>query len=283
MRTPRILAIVAEPPVAPPGQDVRLAAMISIPEGVQRPLQLRWRACLDVGSVLEASGLGEVELPGRPDCDEQMLDPDVPYVVRGERTSALVEQIRSLATIGGFDVALIEGILSSAGLAYYVDVDVLDANGDSAVTGYKRAAITTREAPTTNPPAPTFLFGEIAVRGGDDPFDFTCTTESGETPVVAPLAEVALEPTIPGGLEEEPWLETFPIYDYTGGITTGRENAYYTWLATAGVISEFTTRPPERGITWTAHDEEGPQTLWLVVRDGHLGARACRLDVMVAR
>lgn len=283
VRTPRILAMVAEPPEAAPGQDVRVAAMISVPEDVPRPLRLRWRACLDVATVLDATGLAEVELPGAPDCDEQTLDVDEPYVVRGERTTALVAELRAIATLGGFDARVIETVLSTAGLAYYVDLDVLDAAGAVVVSGYKRAALTTREAPGTNPPAPTFRFGELAISGGEDPFDFTCATESGEIPVVAPLAEVALEPTIAGGLDEEPWLETFPVFDYTGGITTARENAYYTWLATAGVISEFTTRPPERGIVWTAHDEEGPQTLWLVVRDGHLGARACRLDVMVAR
>lgn len=283
VRTPRILAMVAEPPEAAPGADVRVAAMISVPPDAPRPLRLRWRACLDLRAVLEATGFDEIEIPRRPDCDSQTLELDQPYVVRGERTAALVDQLRSLAMFGGFDTALIETLLSTSGLAYDVDLDVLDAEGAVLVSGFKRAALTTREAPTTNPPAPTFRFGDLAITGGEDPFDFTCTTESGETPVVAPLARVALEPTIPGGLEEEPWLETFPVFDYTGGITTARENAYYTWLATAGVISEFTTRPPERGSVWTAHDEEGPQSLWLVVRDGHLGTRGCRLDVRVER
>ncbi|UJR86640.1 hypothetical protein [Sandaracinus amylolyticus] len=283
VRTPRILAIVAEPPEAAPGEDLLVDAMISIPEDVARPLSLRWLSCIDAEEVLRASGFREIELPGSPECDEQMLPEGEPYVVRGERTEELVETLRDLAMLGGFDVMLFETLLATTGLAYFVDVQVLDANGEVVVAGFKRVAMTTREMPTTNPPPPTFLFGQTMITATGEPFDFTCGAADGVVPTVAPGAEVELVPVLPEGADEEPWLETFPIFDFTGGLTTARENAYYTWLATAGHISEFTTRPPERASEWTAPDEEGLQTLWLVVRDGHLGGSACRLDVVVAR
>ncbi|AKF09915.1 hypothetical protein [Sandaracinus amylolyticus] len=283
VRTPRILAIAGEPPEAAPGEDLLVDAMISIPEDVARPLALRWLSCIDAQEVLRASGFREIELPGTPECDEQMLPEGEPYVVRGERTAELVDTLRALAAAGGFDLTTFETLLATTGLAFFVDVQVLDANGEVVVAGFKRVAMTTRETPTTNPPPPTFLFGTTMITGTGDPFDFTCAAADGVVPTVEPGAEIELVPVLPPGLDEEPWLETFPIFDFTGGLATARENAYYTWLATAGGISEFTTRPPERASEWTAPDEEGPQALWLVVRDGHLGASACRLDVVVAR
>lgn len=278
--TPRVLAIVAEPPESAPGVDVEVDAMISIPADVARPLTLRWQACLDPEEVLRASGFRGIEIPGRPDCDPQTLAPGEPYVVRGERTQALIETLRSFAMIGGFDPGLIEAVLGTAGLAYFVEVDVLDASGDLVASAYKRVAMTTREPPTTNPPPPTFRVGETAIVQSDTE-RFACVAVDGATPRIAPGAEVELAPTLPEGVEMEPWIETFPVFDYTGGLTTASENAYYTWFATAGAIGEHTTRPPDRETTWRAPAETGPQTLWLVVRDGHLGQSACRLDVLV--
>jgi hypothetical protein len=281
VRTPRILAMVAEPPESAPGTDVRLAAMISIPVAIPRPLSMRWRACIDPEEVLFASGFRGIELPGTPECDEQTLAVGEPYVVRGERTAEVVATLRAFASIGGFSPELLDGILSTAGFAYFVDLEVLDANGEIVVRGYKRAAMTTRESPTTNPPQPVFRLGEVRIVPEGQPFDFTCRAEDGSVPSVAPRAVVTLAPELPAGFDEEPWLETFPIFDYTGGLQIARENAYYTWLATAGSISDFTTRPPDRESRWTAPAEPGPQTLWLVIRDGHLGTSACRLDLMV--
>ena len=63
---------------------------------------------------------------------------------------------------------------------------------------------------------------------------------------------------------------SFHLFDFTGGLTTARENAYYTWLSDAGSIRHFTTRPPDRASEWTTAGGPGEQRLWLVVRDGHL-------------
>lgn len=276
--TPRILAIVADLPESAPGTDVTVDVMISIPDDVARPLSFQWRACLEPQEVLRASGFRGIEIPGRPDCDPQTLAEGEPYVVRGERTQALVDMVAMLATLGGFDLTLIETVLGTAGLAFFVDVDVLDASGAIVVSGYKRVAMTTREQPTTNPPAPTFRVGDTEIELVDR---FTCAAVAGAAPSIVRDTDIELAPLLPEGEDEEPWIETFPIFDYTGGLTTARENAYYTWYATAGSIGEHTTNPPNRQTTWRAPAEPGPHTLWLVVRDGHLGQSACRLDVVV--
>jgi hypothetical protein len=77
------------------------------------------------------------------------------------------------------------------------------------------------------------------------------------------------------------WTEEFPIFDYTGAIRIGRENEYYSFYATGGAIGEETTRPPNRETSWRTPEEAGNVRLWLIVRDGHLGARGCWLDLSV--
>jgi hypothetical protein len=252
--------------------------MISIPAEVARPLSLRWRSCLSVQEVLRASGFRDIEIPGRPECDEQTLGEGEPYVVRGERTQALIDEVRALADLGGFDVTLIETVLATAGLAYFVDVEVLGASGTIVVAGYKRVAMTTRAQPTTNPPPPTFRVGDVEIALTDR---FTCAPVDGASLTLPTDTDVELAPLLPEGAEEEPWIESFPIFDYTGGLTEARENAYYTWFASAGSLADHTTNPPERETTWRTPSEPGAQTLWLVVRDGHLGQSACRLDAVV--
>lgn len=278
VRTPRILAIVAEPPESAPGTDVELRALVSVPDEAPRPLALHWRVCLDLESVLSETGF-PIDLPGRPQCDEATLPEGEPFRVDGTRTEALVANVRTLAELGGFDARVFETVLATAGFAFVVDVDVLDAEANVLVSGYKRAAVTTRASVTTNPPAPSVRFGEALVVATEEPF--VCEPVGGARLRAEVGERVELAPALPDDLDEEPWLETFPVFDYTGGITEGRENAYYSWFATGGSISAETTRPPERAVTWTAPQQAGAHTMWLVVRDGHLGTSACRWRVDV--
>jgi hypothetical protein len=276
VRTPRILAIVVEPPEAHPGQDVAVRAMVSVPEEVPRPLRLRWRSCIDPERLLVATGI-RVDLGRDRPCDEAVLAEDEPYLVAGERTQAAIEELRGLAGLGGFDRRFLDRLIETAGLAYVIDLEVLDASDGVLVAGYKRAAVTTRERPTTNPPPPTFRFGETVVVATDAPFQ--CAAIDGAVPRARTDTDIELAPILPEGAEEEPWLERFPIFDYTGGLVEGRENAYYSWFATDGRFSVETSRPPDRQTRWRTPARPGRQALWLVVRDGHLGASACRLEV----
>jgi hypothetical protein len=254
--------------------------MISVPADVPRPLSLRWRRCLAAEVVLRESGF-PIDLPGEPTCPEPtMLSEDEPYLVPGDESAMLVALIEMAASFGAFDPALFEQLLGSAGLVYIVDLEVLDANGTVIVSGYKRAAITTRMPPTTNPPDPTFRAGHVTIAAAER---FRCVPTLGATAArFPPATDVELEPVFAREEELEEWLETFPIYDYTGSRIEGRENAYYTWFATAGSISEGTTQPPSRRTTWRTPEELGPQSLWLVIRDGHLGTSGCRVDVEIA-
>lgn len=286
VKTPRILAIVAEPPEAAPGADFAFRAMISVPENVPRPLSLRWYRCLSPGRILSEAGLF-VRLPSEieamfPCPDPVVLDPAEPFVVPGAESQRIVELIEAAASVGSFDTAVLEQILATAGLPFVVDVEVLDANGVVVVSGYKRAAFTTRASPTTNPPRPVFVIDERWAIVGSDDGSFACRSLDGTAPSLEPDVNVVIDPRFePGEDGAETWLETFPIYDYTGGVREARENAYYSWFATAGAFSAAITRPPDRQVIWRTPAEPGPATLWLVVRDGHLGVSACRLELEI--
>jgi hypothetical protein len=153
-------------------------------------------------------------------------------------------------------------------------------SGAVLVSAFKRIAITRRTPPTTNPPVIEYLVGETFVSMPTE--GWTGTGDDcviwGDPIVVEPEEELVLAPQ--GDPAE--WIETFPLIGYDGTFTEGRENAYYSFYTTAGALSHETRRPPDRDATFTAPEEPGPVRLWLVVRDGHLGARACTFTLTVA-
>ena len=67
VKTPRILAIVADRPEHAPGEAAIFRAMISVPADAARPLTLRWSRCLAPEAVLRETGLS-IDLPGEPQC-----------------------------------------------------------------------------------------------------------------------------------------------------------------------------------------------------------------------
>lgn len=304
--TPRILAITADHPESAPGTDVRLRVMAHDPEG--RALSYRWSACIEASTVLGGAVGGGNSLDGGTgdagfsfDAGAGDAGPGgngafcVPFesttfeaVVPGVVTRGIVDALDRIATVTGFDVEAIREILRTAGLAFEVHVDVLAPDGTVLVSGYKRIAITTRATVTTNPPPIDYLVADVPVRSANDPLGapFECLVArpiripAGERVVLAPQGD------------ETPWIETFPIYGYTGTVGEGRENAYYSWYSTttlprgatsgsAGGVSAETTRPPDRDVFYRAPSEPGTVRIFLIVRDGHLGTRACHFDIEV--
>ncbi len=276
VRTPRILAIVAEPPESAPGTDIHFSALTFDPEG--RALTHVWRVCFSPARIARGSGLAS-SVPDDDQCDDVMLTQDgTDAELDGARTAATVALIDSIGSVGGFPAETIALILDTAGLAFEVELDVLDADGNLLVRGYKRVAITRRAAPTTNPPPISFdLGGTLVEPSASAPFG--CVADHGQPLRVASDTELTVRPAVP--LDGETWLERFPIYDYTGGIREGRENAYYAWFATGGSFSTEITRPPNRETRWRTPVEPGDHTFFLVVRDGHLGTWACSIPVIV--
>ena len=290
---PRVLAIVAEAPEVAPGVDVAVEAMVVDPEG--RTLERRWSMCTTAesagGFATGPPGGGGSEPSPDPGCDESspfttMLpttdtggtivpgtcaDPTEPW----RCTSGIVALFSGIGAMGSLPPELIEQLIDTVGITLTVNLDVY-LDGELAERAFKRIAITRRADVTTNPPAPRFRIGDqwVSARGVAEPF--TCIPEDGVTPVLPALAEVALAPE-----PDEDWFETFPIVGLDGSQIEGDESAFYSWFSTGGSFEPELSTAPERDTLWTTPQEAGTRPLWVVVRDGHLGASACRIDVEV--
>lgn len=276
VKTPRILGIVAEPPESAPGTEIRVGAIAFVPDDPSGSrTRYVWRLCASLPRVLAAAAI-PARLP-LPDTCETLPSEGPTATIPGDRTRALAALLSSLPSSGALDASFLARILETAGIPFQVEVDVVGPDGAVLVTGVKTVAITTRMTPppTTNPPVVLFSIGDADVAMPNDLFDFACIPTSGSVTVAAGR-EVPITP-IPG----VDWTEEYPIYDYSGNVRTGRENEYYSFYATGGSLSKETTRPPERAVRWTAPEEPGSARVWMIVRDGHLGARGCWLDVTV--
>ena len=305
VRTPRTLGVVAEPPELPMtvtlpeggiptlsiDSDLRLSALSFAPDGGEdlsrsRPLRHRFRACFDAARILSINGLpgGSTNepcdlVPGSP--EEGTVEPSV-VLDRAWMAEQLLLGLAAFASLGGGGsgggggpVDLDLALLLEVGIALEVQHELLDEDGNLLLAAYKRVAVTTRDRPTTNPPPPTFFLGDTLVVGAPGSLD--CTSWDGAPLSVRAREEITISPYP----DDEWWQETFPVYDYSGGLVTGEENAYYSWFATAGALSPELSSPPDRDTTWTAPEAVGDQRLFVVLRDGHLGTSACSLRVTV--
>jgi hypothetical protein len=271
VKTPRILAIVADPPEAAPGEDVAISVMAFDPMG--RELSYAFEVCFDAASILDADNFD----PERAMCFP-LEDDGFRTMLSGERTALLSQILDSLtpAQTGGFSVQAIRTIVSTAGFPLRVQVDVLAPDGTVLVSGHKLVGITTREARTHNPPPPFLFVNDVPYVGGfGGGAAFDCLTLFPE-PVLAG-SFVSLQP----GDDAEAWIETFPIYDFTGDVRIGEEGGYYSWYATGGTMPVETTTYPREGVDWLAPEEPGTYRLWYVVRDGHLGTSGCTFELEV--
>lgn len=285
VKTPRILAIMASLPESRPGEDIEIGALAYVPSDPSgASTTYRWRLCMSLPRVLDAAQI-PADLP-LPDTCETLPSTGPTATIPGERTQALADLLSSLPSGGDFDASFLTNILASAGIPFQVEVDVLDAAGTVLVTGIKTLAITTREEPlpppTTNPPPVLFTIADgddttedIDVVMPDSIFGPACIVTG--TALDVPAESVRTITPIPG----TDWTEEFPIYDFSGTIRIGRENEYYSFYATGGSLVDETTRPPDRATEWTTPETPGSVRLWLIVRDGHLGARGCFVDLNV--
>jgi hypothetical protein len=270
VKTPRILAIVADTPEAAPGEDIAISVMAFDPMG--RDLRYRFELCFDGGSILDAESFD----PDHAICFRLEHD-EFRTTVPGAFTQFLANQIDAFTPeqTGGFDVTRIQQIVHTVGFPVRVQVDVVAPDGTILVSGHKLVGITTRAERTVNPPAPFLFVDGTPYVGAFDPESFDCVTPFPE-PVVAG-AQVALQP----GDDADTWTEEYPVYDYTGGMRVAHEGGYYSWYANGGTMPEETTRHPSEGTHWEAPMEPGIYRLWYVVRDGHLGSSACTFELEV--
>ena len=263
VRAPRVIAAVATPAESTPGQDVRLSTVVASPDPVDHAVE--WEIDLGVPALAAAAGQ---TLEGAPRVVRFEVVDGVARLP-GEETRAAMDALS--AAIDDAPLGTPEGVVryvyETVGLTLLARF-TLRVNGEIAMEGFKRIALSPAPSRLTNPPPPRFRVGEawLSARSGDP----TVCAPEGDVPRVAPGETVTLSPE-----PDEDWLETFPALDLEGQVITGREDAYYSWFSTAGDFGFETTRPPGRDTEWTAPMDPGEVPIWLVVRDGHLGASAC--------
>lgn len=289
VKTTRVLAVVADPPVVRPGQDARLSALVVDPEG--RPLRYRWFVCAqpEVFGGGPFSGVqfgGAGDQPGCADDSEFRLDlgSAETAVFPGAVTATLFARLADVASAFGDDLSpdLIERVANEVGVAVTVELRVFRGD-ERVVTANKRVLVRAGELDGTNPWPPRITVGTepdvvvVDARGDRANDTFQCTPERGTPPSVMRGQTIALRPSYDNGA----WLETYRVLGPTGMIRDVEESAFFSWFATAGSLREGTTEVPIQTNEWTAPNEPGRYPLWLVVRDGHGGTQACAFQIDV--
>jgi hypothetical protein len=279
---PRVLALVAEPPEAAPGDPFALSLLIAGAD--HEEVEVSWRAC---GAFDSGGSFGGGMQFGERDPDEGCgggfavpLGEGRSSVLPGELTRALFDNLELAAVILGAalpDDAL-ERIRSDVGIPFLIEADV--HIGEKRIRTVKRVLVRETEAAHQNPPPPSFMLGDAEIVSEGD--EFVCGALDGVTPRVRRSSDVELEPMLQGNEgEDEPWLERYHVLDAQGQLLERTERAYYSWFSDGGRLDQQLTRAPLRNEVWTTPDEPGEHTLWVVVRDGHGGTSACGLAIVV--
>lgn len=299
VKGPRILAIVAEPPEVPFGQDVLFEALLVDGDGADLAaapgVELRFMVCMSAREVFAASGLGGSGLEddcrdGGEDLVRLETGGELPPGVARLPGSAFLRLLEDLMNLGGgggggggdapqLDPELamtLARVIAEVGVPLRMQLEVW-RDGELLMSGFKRFAIAQRADLTTNPPAPRFAVEQRWLSARDGGARRCVPEDGGEAPVVVAGSEVELAPDP----DEEPWLESYPVVGLDATLLINQESAYYSWFSTGGSFSSSITQRPERDVRWTAPEEPGTYPMWLVVRDGHLGMSYCRTEITV--
>lgn len=286
VKTPRVLAIVADPPAVRPGEDSLLRALVVDP--ADRPLTFRWSACAQPEFLGGAfSGVQFEGAANQPDCGDDALRLDLgraeTAVFPGVLSEQLFSRLDDAAAVFGDVVSpdLIRRIADEVGVTVTVQLEVRAA-GELVVVATKRVLIRAGDLPSTNPFPPEVTIGTdpVVVVTARDAFAndaFRCEPALGVRPAVARGATVSLRPSFDDGA----WLESYRVLDPTGEIRDVEERAFFSWFITAGALREGGTQAPVESNAWTAPRQPGTYPIWVVARDGHGGTAACQFDVEV--
>jgi len=288
VKTPRILAIVADHPDAPPGQDVRLRALVVDPLGEGRPLTIEWTACVNAESLMGGFGGAQygMEMPergcdaGQPNVLTLANEGDV-GVLPGVVTMLIAGQLEMLQRAFGDTLPpdFLQRLADDVGLPLSVQATVRSGT-EVLIRGFKRVLIRNGDPHGTNPPQPRFRIDDRwFTSDASTPETFECVPEDGGAPTASVMHGTTV-PLVPDPNDSD-WLETYQVLDPQGGLLTSTESAYYSWFATAGGFFDGTTQAPTRDNSWAAPADVGPQSLWMIVRDGHGGTSGCRVGVTV--
>ena len=197
---------------------------------------------------------------------------------------------------------VVEQVLRDIGIAVVVELRVFDR--EDVFIAYKRALFIddgcTEDCPGTNPPPP-----QLELRPRDDesaspsfwvtgrnvaePFECRACTRAESESEGEPSSEclpttetIQLPADTQYILAPEDdlvnWREPYTILSLSGEFLPTQETGFFSFFTTGGGLQEGKTRFPAAEEIFTTPSEPNNYSLWVVVRDGHYGQDACRID-----
>lgn len=277
---PRLLALVAEPPEAGPGQQVQLSLLVAEAD----VLEVSWRLC---PGFYTFSGMQYQDAPTVEGCSGSVDFPLPDGLQSVVDVSPVVEQLLTdeawqTEVLGGLELSedALALILAEVGFPVVIEARARIADGRILV-GIKRLLLSFRYGQNTNPDQPAFVF---STRTGLDvgmtyQGSFECAGSDGG-PLRLPAGEtVEVAPDLRPNMTEESWLEYYNVIDPRGALLEGRkERAHYAFYSTNNGFAEDETLSPLRNNQYTVATA-GCHRLWFIVQDGHGGLSACGVDV----
>lgn len=264
--SPRVLAIVADPPEAKPGDTVRFRVLVASPEGTLAEPQAYWALCLtpkppaEENAVAEACWARDYQPVGGPAAELDITIPEDACALFGPALTSADVRPRDADRTGG----------------YYQPVRV--AIPELAAFGFERIRCALPNA------------------AADVSLAYAERYRNNENPTITELhASIAGEPAtleaIPAGASVELRVsfadtakERFVVYDPNGqSLEEQVEELRASWFVTSGELSTDVSDEDEGGpsssVTWTAPAAEGFATIWVVLRDSRGGADFVELPV----
>jgi len=249
----RVLALRAEPPEVEITGATELTALVADPQGNGRELSAAFAVCL----VEIGTGAADIPCPGPGS-----------YAIPGQglQASLSLPALAAWLQENGFPIDPGGGQLPES-VPLVVGFEV--RAGEESVRTVKR--LTVRLAATAAPNLNPGLVG-LESDGLELP---------GGTPLeVKTAAELPLHPL--------PAEDSRQTYRRQGEDTDRVEDLLFSWFSTAGEFSDDRTvygldsqGAALQDNNWTAPEEPGPATLWLVVRDGRYGEDWLAREILV--
>jgi hypothetical protein len=270
---PRVIGVNSEPAEARPGQPLRLSALIATPTAAQDTPRLRWRlceapkpstennavssACLDEASLgAEALGTSVMLTPLRDACAR--FGPDTPN--SGFRPHA------PDATGGYYQPVRLD--LVGAPPAFHL---LRIQCGLAAAASETATEFAATYSPNTNP-----AVGILTATVNGQPVALDAIPAQGRVVFDVDWSEQA--------------PEVYAYFDPAEQLIRKRQEAMHiNWYVDAGSLETAATQQAEgdtarsQCTTWTAPNEIGAATLWVVLRDSRGGAGFGRYALRVVR
>jgi hypothetical protein len=254
---PRILAVVAEPPEARPGELVTFSALVGRPPGDEDLDYRVWLACpLDesvgatCGTSLDGLDLEELDPEALAELGLIGFEPFLPpaYVVPTDALDALSPEDR----LEGTYVLVQTTVLPPEAIEdpeVQLDPATLEAS-------YKRLVVSLAPTPNHNPGFVAFGVDGIRV-----PADGVVHVDR--------LQVYDLEVVLSAGS-----IETYTFVNSDGVEEERVEEPYVAWYATDGDMTEEVTLYPYLQATWVAPERSGTRGTWYAVARDRRGGMA---------